>query len=160
MPSTPMFAVKTSNHSAAPRGLRTTRAFPLVALVLCLVPGGIANAGDPASVLPEGVFATGEGCTMLAQSGTDEIDVMDFLVLTNGELTGMDFACKFTDAEAGTTDNHKSYAVKATCESGAPGVPAVITIKEMSDGELHLTMKSEGDVDDLGDFARCPSVAE
>ena len=117
--------------------------------MLCLVPGGIADAGDPASVLPEGVFATGEGCTMLAQSGTDEIDVMDFLVLTNGELTGMDFACKFTDAEAGTTDNHNSYAVKATCESGAPGVPAVITIKEMSDGELHLTMKSEGDVDDL-----------
>ncbi len=97
---------------------------------------------------------------MLAQSGTDEIDVMDFLVLTNGELTGMDFACKFTDAEAGTTDGRKSYVVKAECESGAPAVPAVITIKEMSDGELHLTMKSEGDVDDLGDFARCPSVAE
>jgi hypothetical protein len=116
------------------------RAVPLAALILCLLPFGTAHSGDPASILPEGVFATGEGCTMLAQSGTDEIDVMDFLVLSAGELTGMDFACKFTEAEAGTTDGRKSYVVKAECESGAPGVPAVITIKEMSDGELHVTL--------------------
>ena len=160
MPSTPMSRVKTSSRSAVPRGSGVTRAIPLAALILCRLPATVANAAERSSVLPEGVFATGEGCTMLAQSGTDEIDVMDFLVLTNGELTGMDFACKFSDAEAGTTDNHKSYVVKAECESGAPGVPAVITITKMSDGELHLTMKSEGDVDGLGDFARCPGVIE
>ncbi len=149
MPSTPMSAVKTSSLSAA----------LLVALALCLVPTG-GRAGTPSAVLPDGVFATGDGCTMLAQSGADDIDATDFLVLTNGELTGMDFACRFTDAEPATMDGHKSWTVKAECESGAPAVPAVITVKEAGEGLLALTMKSEGDVEDLGDFTRCQSVAE
>jgi hypothetical protein len=98
---------------------------------------------------------------MLAQAaGADDIDATDFFVLTNGELTGMDLACRFTDAEPGGDGQAKSWVVKATCESGAPAVPAVITVEEAGDGLYHVTMKSEGDVDDLGDFIPCPGVAE
>ena len=76
-----------------------------MAVVLCLLPVASGNAAEPASVLPGGVFATDDGCTMLSQAaGADDIDATDFFVLTNGELTGMDLACRFTDAEPARTE--------------------------------------------------------
>jgi hypothetical protein len=107
------------------------------------------------------VFATDDGCTMLSQAGgADDIDATDFFVLSNGELTGMDLACHFSDAEPSKDGKGKSWEVKASCESGAPAVPAVFTIEDAGGGLFHVTMKSEGDVDDLGEFAPCPGVAE
>jgi hypothetical protein len=141
-------------------GASRNHARVLVALFLCLLPTGGGRAEQPATVLPEGVFATDDGCTMLAQSGSDDIDATDFFVLTNGELTGMDLACRFTDAEPGADGQGKSWMVKASCESGAPAVPAVITIQDAGGGLFHVTMKQEGEVDDLGDFTPCPGVAE
>lgn len=159
-----MSAVKTSSHSspapALQEGTRSKRTLA-VAVVLCLLPTASGKAAEPASVLPGGVFATDDGCTMLSQAaGADDIDATDFFVLTNGELTGMDLACRFTDAEPGGDGKSKSWVVKASCESGAPAVAAVITIEEAGGGLYHVTMKSEGDVDDLGEFAPCPGVAE
>jgi hypothetical protein len=137
------------------------RVLTALALVLCLFPAAVSEAAPPASVLPDGVFATGDGCTMLSQAaGADDIDATDFFVLTNGELTGMDLACRFTDAEPGGEGQGKSWVVKATCESGAPAVPATITIEAAGDGLYHVTMTSDGNVDDLGDFVPCPGVAE
>jgi hypothetical protein len=142
-------------------GASRNRARVLAALFLCLLPAAGGRAGEPAKVLPGGVFATDDGCTMLSQAGgADDIDATDFFVLSNGELTGMDLACRFTDAAPGENGKTKSWVVKASCESGAPAVPAVITVEEAGGGLYHVTMKSEGDVDDLGDFAPCPGVAE
>jgi hypothetical protein len=120
-----------------------------------------SNAADPVSILPDGVFATGDGCTMLAQSAAaDDIDATDFFVLSNGELTGMDLACRFTDAELKSDAKSKTCVVKASCESGAPAVPAVFTIEDAGGGLFHITMESEGETDDLGEFVPCQSVAE
>ena len=136
-------------------------ALSLGALLLCLFPSANGIAGEPASVLPQGVFATDDGCTMLSQAGgADDIDATDFFVLSNGELTGMDLACHFTDAEPSADGKGKSWEVKASCDSGAPAVPAVFTIEDAGGGLFHVTMKSEGDVDDLGEFAPCQGVAE
>ena len=128
----------------------------VAAFVFCSLPATSSKAAEPASILPDGVFATGDGCTMLSQAaGADNIDATDFFVLTNGELTGMDLACRFTDAESGAGDQPKSWTVKATCESGAPAVPAVIKIEEA--GSLyHVTMTSEGDVEIAPVFAESP----
>jgi hypothetical protein len=133
---------------------------PLAALLLCLLPSA-ANAAEPSSILPDGVFATGDGCTMLSQAGAaDDIDATDFFVLSNGELTGMDLACHFTDAEPKSGGNEKAWVVKASCESGSPTVPATFTIEDAGGGLFHITMESEGETDDLGEFAPCQSVAE
>jgi hypothetical protein len=116
---------------------------------------------EPASILPDGVFATGDGCTMLSQAGPpDDIDATDFFVLSDGELTGMDLACHFTDAEPKSGGNEKAWVVKASCESGSPTVPATFTIEDAGGGLFHITMESEGETDDLGEFAPCQSVAE
>jgi hypothetical protein len=140
---------------------RPRHTLAVAALVLWLLTTANGHATDPASVLPQGVFATDDGCTMLSQAGgADDIDETDFFVLSNGELTGMDLACRFTDAAPGENGTAKSWVVKASCESGAPAVPAVITIEEAGGGLYHVTMKSEGDVDDLGDFTPCAGVAE
>lgn len=142
-------------------GTRSKHALAVAALVLCLLTTASGKAAEPASVLPQGVFATDDGCTMLSQAGgADDIDATDFFVLSNGELTGMDLACRFTDAAPGENGKTKSWVVKASCESGAPAVPAVITIEDAGGGLYHVTMKSEGDVADLGDFAPCQGVAE
>jgi hypothetical protein len=110
--------------------------------------------------LPDGVFATGDGCTMLSQAGgADDIDATDFFVLSNGELTGMDLSCRFTDAEP-QGGAGKAWVVKASCESGAATVPATFTIEATGGGLFHITMESEGETDDLGEFAPCQSVAE
>ncbi len=136
------------------------RQLPLAAFLLCLLPAA-GNAAEPASILPDGVFATGDGCTMLSQAGAaDDIDATDFFVLSNGELTGMDLACHFTDAKPKGGDKSKAWVVKASCESGAPAVPATFTIEDAGGGLFHITMESEGETDDLGEFAPCQSVAE
>jgi hypothetical protein len=165
MPSIAMFVVKMPSLNAASpwpwskqRG--RVRRLPFATLFLCLF-SAAGMAAPPASILPDGVFATGDGCTMLAQAGAaDDIDATDFFVLSNGELTGMDLACRFTDAEPKGGLDGKGWVVKASCESGAPAVPAVFTIEDAGGGLLHITMKSEGDTDDLGEFVPCKSVAE
>jgi hypothetical protein len=122
--------------------------------LLCLLPPA-ANAAEPASI------ATGDGCTMLSQAGpADDIDATDFFVLSDGELTGMDLACHFTDAEPKSGGNGKAWVVKASCESGSPAVPAVFTIEDAGGGLFHITVGSQGETDDLGEFAPCQSVAE
>jgi hypothetical protein len=144
-----------------PGGANRKRACALAVILLCLFPSANGIAGEPASVLPQGVFATDDGCTMLSQAGgADDIDATDFFVLSDGELTGMDLACHFTDAEPSGDGKGKSWVVKASCDSGAPGVPAVFTIEDAGGGLFHVTMNSEGDVDDLGEFAPCQGVAE
>jgi hypothetical protein len=96
--------------------------------LLCLLPPA-ANAAEPASI------ATGDGCTMLSQAGpADDIDATDFFVLSDGELTGMDLACHFTDAEPKSGGNGKAWVVKASCESGSPAVPDVFTIGDAVEG--------------------------
>jgi hypothetical protein len=157
-----MSGVKMPSHSANSlrRETSRTRQLPLAAILLCLLPGGAGNAAEPAAILPDGVFATGDGCTMLSQAGgADDIDATDFFVLSNGELTGMDLSCRFTDAEP-KDGAEKAWVVKASCDSGAPTVPAVFTIEDAGGGLLHITMESEGESDDLGEFAPCQSVAE
>ena len=121
MPSTPMSAVKMLSHSAPaptmPGSANRNRACALAVLLLCLFPTASGTAGEPTSVLPQGVFATDDGCTMLSQAGgADDIDATDFFVLSNGELTGMDLACHFTDAEPSKDGKGKSWEVKASCE--------------------------------------------
>ena len=160
-----MSAVKMPSHNAAapamPGGASRNCGCALAALLLCLFSSGNGIAGEPTSVLPQGVFATDDGCTMLSQAGgADDIDATDFFVLSDGELTGMDLACHFTDAEPSADDKGKSWVVKASCDSGAPAVPAVFTIEDAGGGLFHVTMTSEGDVDDLGEFAPCQGVAE
>jgi hypothetical protein len=98
---------------------------------------------------------------MLSQAGAaDDIDATDFFVLSNGELTGMDLACHFIDAEPKTGGNGKAWVVKASCEFGSPAVPAMFTIEDADGGLFHITIESQGETDDLGEFAPCQSVAE
>jgi cytosine/adenosine deaminase-related metal-dependent hydrolase len=52
-----------------PGGASRNRGGALAALLLCLFPSANGIAGEPASVLPQGVFATDDGCTMLSQAG-------------------------------------------------------------------------------------------
>ena len=131
----------------------------LAAIALCLVPVGLCQAGEPAEVLPEGTFATGEGCAALAKSPPEDIEMMDFMVLSNTELMGQDFVCSFTEAGFMATNSGKAWLVKAKCESGAPAVASTISIKQLAEEKLEVSMTSEeGERDDLGTFVYCPDV--
>ena len=122
------------------------------AAILCMAHAGFGHAGNPIEILLEGSFATEDGCKALETSLPEDLEEMEFMVISNSELMGMDFVCHFRDA---TASGGKSWSVKAECESGAPAEPAVITVKELEEGRLDVTMTSNGEPDHLGIFIFC-----
>jgi hypothetical protein len=129
------------------------RSFASLVAVLCFVVAGVARAGNPAEVLIEGMFATGDGCKAIETTLPEEIEDMDFMVMSNTELMGRDFVCHFKDADALATNSGKAWTVNGECESDAPSEPGTLAIKQMSD----VTLATVGPPDHLGAFTFCPN---
>ena len=132
----------------------------LSAPIFWLASAGSGLAGEPAGTLPEGMFATGEGCAALAKALPEDIAVMDFMVMSNTELMGQEFECSFRDATvAGAAEAGKLWSVKAECGSGGMAKSSMILIKQVAADQLHVTMTlAGGEPDVLGTFSYCPNV--
>ncbi|MGH6866238.1 MAG: hypothetical protein ACREDO_08745 [Methyloceanibacter sp.] len=116
-----------------------------------------AIAGEPAVVLPEAMFATGDGCKAIKTSLPEELEEMDLFVLSDTELMGQDFVCHFKDAKELATNSGNAWTVKASCESGAPAEPGSLMIKEIGERKLDVTLTTVGDPDNFGTFVHCPN---
>ncbi len=132
----------------------------LASLVLSAALAGGALAGEPAEVLPEGMFATGEGCAALAKALPEDIEVMDFMVMSNTELMGQEFGCSFRDAAVAEAEEAgRVWSVTAECGSGGMAEASTIHIRQVAPDQLHVTMTvARGEPDPLGTFSHCPNV--
>jgi hypothetical protein len=131
---------------------------------------GFELGGNPYNVLPEGVFATADGCSNLSRFfGILEERPPDFLVYSPSGVTGENFKCLFQDDAkyAMATDDSREWTVTGKCEGWdlAPSGSADFTIKQLSDDELQITRKladifsvENFYVEDFGTFVRCPKA--
>ncbi|MGV1015040.1 MAG: hypothetical protein ACOYB4_08735 [Methyloceanibacter sp.] len=130
------------------------------AALFCLIPAGFTGAAAPAESLPQGTFATNDGCAALEKSLPEDMEFMDFLFLTNTELMGQEFGCSFVESEeSAAAQTGKVWSVRAKCGSGGPDDDTAITIREVGEGQLEVTMTIlGGEPDVLGTFIYCPKV--
>jgi hypothetical protein len=159
----------------------TRRASLLMAMLIALAAGPVSaqdflegfsgdpldllQSGNPYDVLPEGVFATEDGCGNLSRFfGILEERAPDFLVYSPSGVSGENFKCLFQDdaKHVATMDDSREWTVTGQCEgwSLGPSGSANFTIKQLSDDELQITRKLEDIfyVEDFGTFARCPKA--
>lgn len=127
-------------------------------------PLDLLQSGNPYDVLPEGVFATKDGCGNLSRSFsfTEEEHPPFFLVYSPSGITGENFRCLFRDDARHVDATDDSWTVTGKCEGWnlAPSGSADFTIKRLSDDELQITRKMADTfyVEDFGTFARCPKA--
>lgn len=128
-------------------------------------PLDLLQSGNPYDVLPDGVFATEDGCGNLSRFfGLTEEHPPYFLVYSPSGVTGENFKCLFQDDAKHVTDTDDSSegTVTGTCTGWdlAPSGSANFTIKQLSDDELQITRKL-ADIffqEDFGTFVRCPKA--
>ena len=127
-------------------------------------PFDFALSGNPYDVLPEGVFATADGCGNLSRFFSIlEQRPPDFLVYSPSGVSGENFRCIFQDdATFASTTDDREWTVTGKCEGWdlAPSGLAHFTIKQLRDDTLQIT-RELADIfheEDFGTFVRCPKA--
>jgi hypothetical protein len=121
---------------------------------------GPCFAADPVEVLPEAMFATGEGCAVIKKTLPDDVEKFTFYALYNTDLYGPDLHCGFTDATESAVKSGTLWTVKADCKFGTEAKPSVIVIKqEVGKKGVEVSMtNAQGTRVDLGAFAHCGKI--
>jgi hypothetical protein len=135
------------------------RAFLLIAGLLGMAPAPCL-AADPVEVLPEAMFATGNGCAVIKKKLPEDVETFTFHALYNTNLYGPELACGFTDATESAIKSGTLWTVKANCRFGDQSKPSIIVIKqEVGKEGVQVSMtNAQGTRVDLGDFAHCGPI--
>ena len=91
----------------------------------------------PANSLPEGTFATEDGCKKLAAKTPAELgEDFDFEILTKKGLLANQQACDFVNVY---THDATSWVATSFCDEGGYTYPDLFSIKQKDDGRLDVT---------------------
>jgi hypothetical protein len=121
---------------------------------------GTGFAADPVEMLPEAMFATGDGCAVIKQKLPEDVETFTFHALYNTDLYGPDLVCNFTDATKAAVKSGTLWTVKASCQFGAETKPSTIVIKQDAgkSGVAVSMTKAQGEKVELGAFAHCGKI--
>ena len=110
----------------------------MLAAGLFLFSADLASAQErPANSLPEGTFATEDGCNKLAAKTPAELGGdLDFEILTKKGLLANQQACDFVNVY---THDATSWVATAFCDEGGYTYPDLFSIKQKADGRLDVT---------------------
>ena len=110
----------------------------MLAAGLFLFSANLASAQErPANSLPEGTFATEDGCNKLAAKTPAELgEDLDFEILTKKGLLANQQACDFVNVY---THDATSWVATAFCDEGGYTYPDLFSIKQKDDGRLDVT---------------------
>ena len=110
----------------------------MLAAGLFLFSANLAWAQElPANSLPEGTFATEDGCKKLAAKTPAELgEDLDFEILTKKRLLAYQRACDFVNVY---THDATSWVATAFCDEGGYTYPDLFSIKQKADGRLDVT---------------------
>jgi len=90
-----------------------------------------------ANSLPEGTFATEDGCNKLAAKTPAELgEDLDFEILTKKGLLANQQACDFVNVY---THDATSWVATAFCDEGGYTYPDLFSIKQKDDSRLNVT---------------------
>jgi hypothetical protein len=91
----------------------------------------------PAKSLPEGTFASEDGCNKLAAKTSAELgEDLDFEILTKKGLLAYQRACDFVNVY---THDATSWVATAFCDELGYTYPNLVSIKQKADGRLDVT---------------------
>ena len=109
-----------------------------IAAGLFLFSANLAWAQElPANSLPEGTFASEDGCNKLAAKTPAELgEDLDFEILTKKGLLANQQACDFVNVY---THDATSWVATAFCDEGGYTYPDLFSIKQKADGRLNVT---------------------
>ena len=121
---------------------------------------GTGFAADPVEVLPEAMFATGNGCAVIKKTLPEDVETFTFHALYNTDLYGPDLICSFIDAMVQAAKSGRIWTVKANCKFGAAIKPSTIVIKQDAgkEGVAVSMTNAQGNKVDLGTFAHCGKI--
>ena len=110
----------------------------MLAAGLFLFSANLASAQErPANSLPEGTFATEDGCNKLAAKTPAELgEDLDFEILTKKGLLANQQACDFVNVY---THDATSWVATAFCDEGGYTYPDLFSIKQKDDSRLNVT---------------------
>jgi hypothetical protein len=110
----------------------------MLAAGLFLFSANLAWAQElPANSLPEGTFATEDGCKKLAAKTPAELgEDLDFEILTKKGLLANQQACDFVNVY---THDATSWVATSFCDEGGYTYPDLFSIKQKDDGRLDVT---------------------
>jgi hypothetical protein len=110
----------------------------MLAAGLVLFSANLAWAQElPAKSLPEGTFASEEGCKKLAAKTPAELgEDLDFEILTKKGLLANQQACDFVNVYS---HDATSWVATAFCDEGGYTYPDLFSIKQKTDGRLDVT---------------------
>jgi hypothetical protein len=110
----------------------------MLAAGLFLFSANLAWAQDlPANSLPEGTFASEDGCNKLAAKTPAELgEDLDFEILTKKGLLANQQVCDFVNVY---THDATSWVATAFCDEGGYTYPDLFSIKQKADGRLAVT---------------------
>jgi len=110
----------------------------MLAAGLFLFSANLAWAQElPANSLPEGTFATEDGCKKLAaKTPADLGEDFDFEILTKKGLLANQQACDFVNVY---THDATSWVATSFCDEGGYTYPDLFSIKQKDDGRLDVT---------------------
>ncbi|MET0688299.1 MAG: hypothetical protein ABWY38_03730 [Methyloceanibacter sp.] len=100
------------------------------ATAIAVASAGACFAADPVEVLPEALFATGNGCAVIKKKLPEDVETFTFYALYNTDLYGPDLVCNFTDATKAAVKSGTLWTVKGNCQFGAVTKPSTIVIKQ------------------------------
>jgi hypothetical protein len=110
----------------------------MLAAGLFLLSPNLAWAQElPTNSLPEGAFASEDGCIKLAGKTPAELgEDLDFEILTKKRLLAYQRACDFVNVY---THDATSWVATAFCDELGYTYPDLISIKQKDDGRLDVT---------------------
>ena len=137
--------------------MKRSAAVTAVATAIAVASAGACLAADPVDVLPEAMFATGNGCAVIKKTLPENVETFTFHAFYNTDLYGPDLVCNFTDATEAAVKSGTLWTVKANCQFGAATKPSTIVIRQDAAKEgVQVSMtNAQGKRVDLGAFAHC-----